>query len=241
MQMATQVVETLRSKYLISPIHYEGLQRIEELEIPEAALRELLYNSLAHREYMGPPIQMRVYDDRVELWNYGLLPEELTPEKLMGVHSSYPRNGNLAYAFFKAGFIEQWGRGFKKILEVTGKANFPMPTITETGGGVMAIIPRRSLSEIIANGDVSVTQNVVKDVVKDVAKPTVFEMSGRQEIICLMIKANPRVSAQEMSQKLSVTLRTVQRDLAILQEANIIRREGSPFTGIWVVLEKTQK
>lgn len=53
MQMATQVVETLRSKYLISPIRYEGLQRIEELEIPEAALRELLYNSLAHRSIWG--------------------------------------------------------------------------------------------------------------------------------------------------------------------------------------------
>ena len=44
--MADRVMETLKSKYLISPIHYEGMQRIEPLEIPEKALREAIYNAI---------------------------------------------------------------------------------------------------------------------------------------------------------------------------------------------------
>lgn len=49
-RMADRVVEVLKSKYLISPIHYEGLLRIEPLEIPEDALREAIFNAIIHKE-----------------------------------------------------------------------------------------------------------------------------------------------------------------------------------------------
>ena len=48
---------------------------------------------------------MRVWENRCEIWNEGSLPEGLTPEMLLEPHSSHPRNKNIAYAFFKAGFI----------------------------------------------------------------------------------------------------------------------------------------
>ena len=66
-RMADRVVEVLKSKYLISPIHYEGLLRIEPLEIPEDALREAISNAIIHKDYTGVHIQMKVYNDRVEL------------------------------------------------------------------------------------------------------------------------------------------------------------------------------
>ena len=64
-RMADRVVELLKSKYLISPIHYEGLRRIEDLEIPEDALREAIFNAIIHKDYTGVHIQMKVWDDRV--------------------------------------------------------------------------------------------------------------------------------------------------------------------------------
>jgi ATP-dependent DNA helicase RecG len=45
-EMPDKVMETLRAKYLISPIRYEGLQRIEDLEYPEEALREAILNAV---------------------------------------------------------------------------------------------------------------------------------------------------------------------------------------------------
>ena len=102
---------------------------------------------------------MRVFDKSVELWNYGLLPEELTPADLMKKHASYPRNRNIASVFYKAGFIESWGRGYKKIREEFEKAGHPVPTVEESGGGVLVTIQRRTVEDIIAGREKSGTVN----------------------------------------------------------------------------------
>jgi ATP-dependent DNA helicase RecG len=78
--MADRVLEILRSKYLVSPIRYEGLQRIEDLEYPEEALREAILNAIVHKNYTGSAIQMSVYSDKLILWNPGRLPDDITIE-----------------------------------------------------------------------------------------------------------------------------------------------------------------
>lgn len=240
-QMASRVMEVLRTKYLLSPIHYEGLQRIEQLEIPDKALRELIYNAISHKAYTGPAIQMRIYDRSIELWNYGLLPKELTPAALLQKHSSYPRNYNIANVFYKAGFVESWGRGFKKIAEEFERASLPLPTIEENGGGVMAIVQRKTIDEVIAerDGDVGVNVGVKVGVNVGVNSREISDvkLTERQTIMVSVIKSNPMVTAKQMSETLSVTVRTIERDLALMQKAGIIRHEGSDKTGVWVILE----
>jgi len=229
-QMASRVMEVLRTKYLLSPIHYEGLQRIEQLEIPDKALRELIYNAISHKAYTGPAI----YDRSIELWNYGLLPKELTPAALLQKHSSYPRNHNIANVFYKAGFVESWGRGFKKIAEEFERASLPLPTIEENGGGVMAIIQRKTVDDVIAARD----GNVGNMSVTNVGNVSVRKLSGRQRNIISMIEENPFVTAKEMSVTMSVTKRTIERNLSVLQKAGIIRHEGRVNAGVWVILEQ---
>lgn len=180
------------------------------------------YRTFAHKDYAGPAIQMRIYDRSIELWNYGLLPEELTPADLLKKHSSYPRNHNIANVFYKAGFVESWGRGYKKIAEEFDRAKMSLPLIEETGGGVMAIIQRKTMDEVIAErgsnvGDLSETK-----------------LTARQRVIISIIQSNPAVSAKQMS----VTSRTIERDLSVMQKAGIIRHEGKDNAGVWVVLEK---
>lgn len=146
LQMTDRVLDLLKSKYLISPIHYEGMQRKEPLEIPETAFREMIYNSIIHKLYSGPAIQMRIYADRIELWNDGELPEGYTAETLWGKHSSKPRNHNIADVFYKAGFIESWGRGFKKIREGFEKAGMKLPVFEPHCGGVLVTIFREKMA-----------------------------------------------------------------------------------------------
>ena len=81
-RMADRIMKVLRSKYLVSYIGYKGMKRTEPLEIPEAALREIIYNSLIHRLYTGTFVQMKVYNDRVSVWNEGTLPEGFPVEML---------------------------------------------------------------------------------------------------------------------------------------------------------------
>lgn len=116
LDMPDLVLNVLRTKYLTSPITYEGIHRVETLEYPEEALREALLNAIVHKNYADTHIQLSVYDDRLILWNPGKLPDELSIQMLKGKHPSRPRNKNIAEVFFKAGFIEAWGRGISKIL-----------------------------------------------------------------------------------------------------------------------------
>jgi ATP-dependent DNA helicase RecG len=91
-QMADRVVDVLKAKYLASPVRFEGMQRKEQLEVPIEALREILYNSITHKSYTGPDIQMHVYNDHVEIWNDGELPEGYDETVLYSKHSSWLRN-----------------------------------------------------------------------------------------------------------------------------------------------------
>ena len=237
-QMASRVVEVLRTKYLVSPIHYEGMQRVEQLEIPVPALRELIYNAISHKDYTGPAIQMRIYDNSVELWNYGLLPKELTPADLMRKHSSFPRNNNIANVFFKAGFVESWGRGFKKITEEFEQVKLPLPTIEENSGGVMATIQRKHIEEIITEIGGNSGGNVAVKSETNVGNMSKIKLTERQRFIIAAIRSNPFVTGKQMSETLSVTQRTIERELAVMQNFGIVRHEGSNKAGIWVVLDK---
>lgn len=139
LDMPEKVMDILRSKYLTSPIRYKGLQRKEELEYPEEALREAILNAIVHKDYTSTTIQLSVYDDKLILWNPGTLPEELSIDELKKKHASYPRNKNIADIFFKAGYIETWGRGTNKIVEACKAAGLPEPEFVEHAGGIQII------------------------------------------------------------------------------------------------------
>lgn len=66
-------------------------------------------------------------------------------------------------------------------------------------------------------------------------------LTDRQRIIISIIKSNPSITAKQMSVTLSVALRTIERDLSVMQKAHVIRHEGSDKSGVWVVLEETKK
>ena len=243
-QMASRVMELLRSRYLVSPIHYEGIQRIEQLEVPEKALRELIYNAISHKDYTGPAIQMRIYDRSIELWNFGLLPEQLTPSTLMLQHSSYPRNHNIANVFYRAGFVESWGRGFKKISDEFERANMPLPTIKETGGGVMAIIKRKTIDEIIAGrdgGSGNFPETNGGNTKNNGGNMAVMKLSNRQRLIVSLIVKQPSITAKQMAVMTDIPQRTIERELSVLQKSKVLYRIGAPRTGKWVIAEQMIK
>ncbi|MFN8396750.1 MAG: putative DNA binding domain-containing protein [Bacteroidia bacterium] len=88
-EQVEKALELLLTKYLRANIKYQGLVRIEEYPIPIAALREALLNALAHKAYeSGIPIQISVYNDHLDFWNSGQLPDNLTLDNLQEKHPS---------------------------------------------------------------------------------------------------------------------------------------------------------
>ncbi|GHT44592.1 ATP-dependent DNA helicase [Bacteroidia bacterium] len=147
------VLERLDQKYLIKQIAFEGMYRIEKSEYPVPALREMLLNSMVHRSYMGSFSQMRVYDDKINLWNEGGLPEGISLEALKRSHKSKPRNLLIADVCFKGGLIDAWGRGTISIIDACKEAGLPEPELIEEDGGykVTDRTARNDLNELSEN------------------------------------------------------------------------------------------
>lgn len=127
-EQVEKALELLLTKYLRANIKYQGLVRIEEYPIPIAALREALLNALAHKAYeSGIPIQISVYNDHLDFWNSGQLPDNLTLDNLQEKHPSIPYNPDIAQALFRAGLIETWGIGTIKMTTECKAAKVPPP------------------------------------------------------------------------------------------------------------------
>ncbi len=110
-----------------------GTEREEIWEYPIEAVREGITNALCHRDCeIASNVQIRIFDDRIEIWNPGALIEGLTVEKLKGKHESVLRNPLIGKCFFLVKFIEQWGTGTNRIIKETVNHGLPEPAFEDT-------------------------------------------------------------------------------------------------------------
>ena len=247
--MPERVLWTLRSRYLVAPIHYEGLQRIEPLEIPEDALREMVCNAIVHKNYLGPHIQMRVWDDKIELWNFGELPYNYTIEKLLQTHESYPRNPLIAQIFYLAGLIEQWGRGYEKIHDAFVREHLMQPTFEQARGGILVTIPREKFIAIqtgksigtetaTAQDDQTSQKSVQKSVQKSTEKQqAIYDLiKNKGSIEPLNEPLNELLNTERIALLLDIPYSTAKRIVKDLEKKGLIVRVGSKKNGHWEIL-----
>ncbi len=136
-----EVLEQLNRKFFTRAISFEGIQRIEKGEYPIAALREMLLNALVHRNYLGSSVvQMRMFDNYLNIWNEGELPAGISLDSLKRQHPSRPRNLLIADVCFKGGYIDAWGSGTLKIISTCKEAGLPDPEIIEQDGGILVTL-----------------------------------------------------------------------------------------------------
>jgi len=103
-------------------------------------------------------------------------------ETLFTRHSSKPRNRNIANAFFKAGFIDTWGRGFQKTRDGFEPAGIPMSEVENFCGGVRVTIQRTKFMKMMnVSSDVvslSVDSRTVQRDLADLQKKGVLIREG---------------------------------------------------------------
>ena len=96
----------------------EGVYTVSRWEYPVNAIREVIRNAIAHRDYSltGKDIKVAVYDDMVEVTSPGLLPPSIDYGD-MESRQSDARNKVIAPVFKCLGIIDQWGNGLKLIAD----------------------------------------------------------------------------------------------------------------------------
>jgi len=216
-----KVMELLVTKYLKAGITYRGIQRVETLPVPEAALREAVLNAVIHKEYAsGTPIQISVYADKLMLWNPGHLPPRWTVAKLKGKHSSQPFNPDIANAFFRAGQIEAWGRGIERILEACREAGFPEPVLEHeaTGLWVKFLFPAET------------TQPGLGEKLGE-------KLGETRAAIVQSMRENPKTTTSKLAEKLSLSSTAVEKNIHYLKLHGYVNRIGPAKGGHWEVLK----
>lgn len=124
------------------------IARQEKWAYPPKAIRETLVNAIVHRDYTSPSkVQIRIFDDRIEFWNPGRLPEGWTIETLKQKHESKPWNPLIARAFFCIKYIEEVGTGTNKIIRWCVKWGLPEPDFEFTGTSLIVTLRKSKLTE----------------------------------------------------------------------------------------------
>ncbi len=226
LEQVDKAVELIYFKYMRAKITYEGIQRRERYFVPEAALREALLNAICHKQYESRiPIQVSVYDDRLYVANVGRLPENWTPENLMGKHASLPYNPDIAHIFYLAGFIESWGRGVEKICDALKADNLPLPEYTVHPGDIM--IKYTGPEDRIIR-----VSNRVTDGVPDRVPDKVTE---REKQLLMLLAEDPGYTKPMLAEKMAVSRKSVGEYLKSLKDKKIIERIGSAKKGYWKI------
>jgi ATP-dependent DNA helicase RecG len=106
----------------------KGLEREEQTEYPQFAVREAIVNAVCHRDYRlrGRRIEIRMYSDRLEVISPGGLPGFITIENIVDEHFS--RNPRIVNGLFQWGYIEELGLGIDRMMEVMEQAGHLPPS-----------------------------------------------------------------------------------------------------------------
>lgn len=218
---ADRVIELIYLKYMKAMISYDNVTRIETYPLPKAAVREAVYNAIIHSNYAAlVPIQIRIHEDAVYISNDCVFPVGWTVETLMERHRSQPYNPNIANGFFRAGYVETWGRGIEKICEACKKHGVPMPEYT------------LHLEDIMVKFTPLGHQDILKD--QNVLINVLINDPLEKEVLSA-IKENSHITQAQLSIKLNRSDRQIRRVLKELREKGIIERIGSRKSGQWIV------
>lgn len=187
----------------------ELAKREEVWQYPLDALREGVVNAVCHRNYTSlASTTIRLYDDRLEIWNPGRLPIQLSPEDLLHEHESYPPNRLIAETFFNLEIIERWGSGTVRMADLLRKQSLPLPEFDVSSLDTFKLIMRSGKQEIAA-----------------------LQLNERQLKAVEHIQSGKTLTNGQYQELFNASKPTATRDLAELVAKGLILREGTRGAG----------
>ena len=182
------------------------------------AVREAVINAIVHNNYsFGSPAKVELFADRLEITSIGRIPEGMSQEDFFS-GMSMPRNKELMRVFRDMEMVEALGSGMVRILRAYNRDNF-----TFGDNYIRLTIPYYT--------EASAT---------DVAENVAGELSERQLLILNMIRRgvaeNVAVNTKYLSERMEISRKTIQRDLSVLQDKNLIEWLGPAKGGHWTSL-----
>jgi len=204
------------------------IERNEIFEYPVSALRELLLNTVVHRDYTSPTdIQIKIFDNAITFFNPGKLYGGLTIEELKtDSYQSRTRNKLIAEAFYLTHDIEKYGSGYLRVRNEI--AQYPTMSFDyrESGDGYLV---RLEYTE-------QRTETTPKCSPKSSPKSSPKGSPKTADLILELIRENPKISTTIIGEHLGISKRAVLKQTQTLKKAGCLRYVGPARGGHWDVL-----
>ena len=197
-------------------------------EYAERAILEAMVNHFIHRDYtvIGGEVHLDIYDDRLIVTSPGGMYNGMLIQDLdIADVSSERRNPILANVMAQLDYMEKRGSGLTRICNETkaleGYRDELKPVFKSTPAQFQTIIFASAETSDVGDHDGELSET---------------KLTERQQKILNLIQESPTITGRQMSETLSVSQRTIERDLSALQKMRVLKREGKDNGGVWVVM-----
>ncbi len=219
-----RAVEVFLRDHLRETVSLDGMQSKRRPEYPLEAVRELVVNAVAHRDYSiaGDGIRLFVFSDRLEVHSPGRLPGPVTVENLL--EARFSRNPVLVQVLADLGYIERLGYGIDRVVALAKEWGLRRPLFEELAGGF-----RVSLFGSAPQAPLTPRQRWQG-----------MELNSRQVRALEFLSRNGRITNREALESTpGVTAETIRRDLADLVERGLLLKIGDR-RGTYYILKQTE-
>jgi predicted HTH transcriptional regulator len=199
----------------------DGSAAPADYELPPDAVAEAIINALAHRDYHSTgSVEVRLFADRLEIWNPGALPGNLTTEDLRQDHPSVPNNPLIADPLYLARYMEKAGSGTQAMIRLCREAGLPEPDFDQRSGFFVTTLWRHWLTE------------------EELGR---HNLNDRQRQAIDFLRTRGRITNAEYQELTGAIPKTATRDLTDLREKGLLVQIGTSGRGVHYVLQKRKQ
>jgi ATP-dependent DNA helicase RecG len=206
----------------------EHFRREKHWFYPHEAIRELLINALAHRDWTRfVDVEIAGYLDRLEITSPGALPNSMTIEKMLA-GQRIARNHIIVEVLRDYGYVDARGMGVRAKVIPALKASGAQWRFEATDDFVKTIIGKVS-GKATSRQKPADTDNLMSGKRRESVGKTA-------ERILETCREKPEMTIPELAQVIGVTERTIERNIRELRQNGLIRRIGGRKEGYWEVV-----
>lgn len=216
----------------------EGFRRPLKRFFPWNAIRELILNALAHRDWTrSTDIEICRYNDRLEVISPGALPNSMTVEKMVGGRRT-PRNTIIMEVLRDYQYVDARGMGIRtKVIPIMNSFNRTEPefeatedylktTLYNNGPKSDPIDPKKTAGDPI--NDPKTNANDPKTSKHDL-------LNDPKTSILTLITESPSITYEEIAVSINKSPATVKRYIQAMKKSGAISRSGGKKVGIWII------
>lgn len=196
------------------------LEKDQRISIREIITREMIANTLIHREYTSA-FQAKfviekdcMYTENANRVSQGAI---LSKEDIM----PNPKNPIIASFFRNIGYADQLGSGVRNLYKYSKAYSGKDPQFLE-GDIFKLIVPLQE--EFTGGGNKTIGQDA-----------GLYDLSLTDRNILGIMQHEPHVSQKEIAERLKYNLNTVKYHIRRLQKCGLIARSGTNRNGHWIV------